>query len=65
MELIERDCALARRMAEAGRRHAADAYSLERMAQAFLAAKSPVEFAAKQAELGSKIGEQLRAHFNG
>ena len=29
-------------------------------AQAFLAAKSPVEFAAKQAELGSKIGEQLR-----
>jgi phasin family protein len=28
--------------------------------QAFLAAKSPVEFAAKQAELGSKIGEQLR-----
>ena len=29
-------------------------------AQAFLAAKTPVEFAAKQAELGSKIGEQLR-----
>ena len=29
-------------------------------AQAFLAAKSPVEFAAKQAELSSKIGEQLR-----
>ncbi len=29
-------------------------------AQSFLAAKSPVEFAAKQAELGSKIGEQLR-----
>ena len=29
-------------------------------AQAFLAAKSPVEFASKQAELGSKIGEQLR-----
>jgi hypothetical protein len=29
-------------------------------AQAFVAAKSPVEFAAKQAELGSKIGEQLR-----
>ena len=29
-------------------------------AQAFLAAKSPAEFAAKQAELGSKIGEQLR-----
>lgn len=29
-------------------------------AQAVLAAKSPVEFAAKQAELGSKIGEQLR-----
>jgi hypothetical protein len=29
-------------------------------AQTFLAAKSPVEFAAKQAELGSKIGEQLR-----
>jgi phasin family protein len=28
--------------------------------QAFLAAKSPVEFAAKQAELSSKIGEQLR-----
>ncbi len=29
-------------------------------AQAFVAAKSPVEFAAKQAELGSNIGEQLR-----
>ena len=29
-------------------------------AQAVLAAKTPVEFAAKQAELGSKIGEQLR-----
>jgi phasin family protein len=29
-------------------------------AQALLAAKSPVEFAAKQAELSSKIGEQLR-----
>jgi hypothetical protein len=29
-------------------------------AQSFLAAKSPVEFASKQAELGSKIGEQLR-----
>jgi hypothetical protein len=29
-------------------------------AQAVLAAKSPVEFAAKQAELGSKISEQLR-----
>ena len=29
-------------------------------AQAFLAAKSPSELAAKQAELGSKIGEQLR-----
>jgi hypothetical protein len=29
-------------------------------AQALLAAKSPVEFAAKQAELGSKISEQLR-----
>ena len=29
-------------------------------AQAFLAAKNPAELAAKQAELGSKISEQLR-----
>ncbi len=29
-------------------------------AQAFLAAKSPAELVAKQAELGSKISEQLR-----
>jgi phasin family protein len=29
-------------------------------AQAVLAAKSPAEFVAKQAELGTKIGEQLR-----